>query len=133
MSPAYCYSIGSREAYLHAHDSSKGTPFRLNRPFKEVFIDVDGAQLNALIFEHPKADGIVLYFHGNAGALDTWGDIAEDFLEFPYHVIVFDYRGLVKAQVGLRVKVRCMKMRLAFMTLPSATSIWNALFLLVGL
>ena len=71
--------------------------FELNRPFKEVFIDVDGAQLNALIFEHPKADGIVLYFHGNAGALDTWGDVAEDFLEFPYHVIVFDYRGFGKS------------------------------------
>ncbi|MGB0648205.1 MAG: alpha/beta hydrolase [Bradymonadia bacterium] len=71
--------------------------FVFNRPFKEVFIDVEGAQLNALVFEHSKAEGVVLYFHGNAGALDTWGDVAEDFSDFPYHVIIFDYRGFGKS------------------------------------
>ena len=59
--------------------------FNFGRPFREVWIEVENAQLNALLFEHPEAKGVVLYFHDNAGALDTWGDVAEDFSILRYH------------------------------------------------
>ena len=71
--------------------------FSFTRQFEEVFLDVDGARLNGLVFEHPEPRGVILYFHGNAGALDSWGDVAEDFSAFPYHFVIFDYRGYGKS------------------------------------
>ncbi len=71
--------------------------FSFARPHREVFIDVPNARLNGLVFEHPNARGTILYYHGNAGALDTWGDVAQDFAPFPYHVLVLDYRGYGKS------------------------------------
>lgn len=71
--------------------------FTFQRPHKELFIDVPGARLNCLLFEHPSPQGTILYFHGNAGALDTWGDVGQDFAPFPYHVLVVDYRGYGKS------------------------------------
>lgn len=71
--------------------------FSFKRPHQEDFVDVPGARLNCLVFEHPNAIGTILYFHGNAGALDTWGDVGEDFAPFPYNLVVFDYRGYGKS------------------------------------
>ena len=71
--------------------------FSFKRPHQEVFVDVVGARLNCLVFKKPNAVGTILYFHGNAGALDTWGDVGEDFSPFPYNLVVFDYRGYGKS------------------------------------
>jgi uncharacterized protein len=71
--------------------------FSFSRPHQEVFVDVSGARLNGLVFEQPNAVGTILYFHGNAGALDTWGDVGEDFSPYPYNLVVFDYRGYGKS------------------------------------
>lgn len=71
--------------------------FSFERPHREVFIDVPDARLNCVLFEHPEARGTILYYHGNAGALDTWGDVGQDFAPFPYHVLVLDYRGYGKS------------------------------------
>ncbi|RMA64489.1 alpha/beta hydrolase [Ulvibacter antarcticus] len=61
--------------------------------FEEIFLDAqDGAQLNALHFKAEKPKGIILYFHGNAGDLSRWGEIASEYTKFDYDVLVMDYR-----------------------------------------
>ncbi|MCL6266005.1 alpha/beta hydrolase [Flagellimonas myxillae] len=72
--------------------------YSFDQPFEELFLDTpDGSRLNALHFvlENPK--GLILYFHGNAGDLSRWGQIASTFTELGYEVIVMDYRGYGKS------------------------------------
>lgn len=45
-----------------------------------------------------KSKGIILYFHGNAGSLASWGYVAEDFLPLGWDVFVTDYRSYGKSE-----------------------------------
>ncbi len=65
--------------------------------FEEIALPSDGAVIFALYFktDHPK--GVVLYFHGNAGSLRSWGTVAESFVERGYDVLMPDYRGYGKS------------------------------------
>ena len=49
--------------------------FRL--PHEEIALPVNGAVLNGLHFHpsHARPKGAILFFHGNAGALDSWGEV----------------------------------------------------------
>jgi hypothetical protein len=73
--------------------------FRFSYPgrFDEHNIAVQGASLNALHFKVAQPKGIVLYFHGNAGSLREWGDVAPDFTRRGFDLFIFDYRGFGKS------------------------------------
>ena len=66
-------------------------------PFDEVTLPAADGTIHALHFkaQHPK--GVVLYFHGNAGSLRTWGEIAGDFTTRGYDLFIPDYRGFGKS------------------------------------
>jgi len=54
---------------------------------------------------------VVLYFHGNAGSLNGWGDIAGDFIDNGYDLLIFDYRfgkstGKIKSEANLHNDAR---------------------------
>ena len=50
--------------------------FAFQRPFEELFIDTqDGASLNGLYFPVDNPKGLILYYHGNSGDLDRWGNV----------------------------------------------------------
>ena len=76
--------------------------FRL--PHEEIALPVNGAVLNGLHFRPPHAHskGAILFFHGNAGALDSWGEVAQRFAELGYDSYVFDYRGYGKSSGQIR-------------------------------
>lgn len=68
-------------------------------PFEEFFLESgDGAKLNALHFSIENPKGIIIYFHGNAGNLSRWGEIAAPFTQYGYDVVVMDYRGYGKSK-----------------------------------
>lgn len=73
--------------------------FKFNNTFQEFTIPTtDGEQLNALLFfPTDSSKGLILYFHGNAGNLQRWGDYAIDFTQLGYHVLMIDYRGYGKS------------------------------------
>lgn len=71
--------------------------FTFQERFEELNWPVDGAQINALHFRAAKSKGIVLYFHGNAGSLKSWGDVAQDFTRRGYDIVIPDYRGFGKS------------------------------------
>lgn len=54
-------------------------------------------KLHALRFSVPNPKGVILYFHGNARALDSWGYIAADLLPYGYDVVLADYRSFGKS------------------------------------
>jgi hypothetical protein len=58
----------------------------------------DGTKLNALLFKADSSKGLVFYVHGNAGALDTWGEIADVYTSLQQDFFVIDYRGYGKSE-----------------------------------
>jgi fermentation-respiration switch protein FrsA (DUF1100 family) len=56
----------------------------------------DNETINALFFDK-GSDRVVLYFHGNAGNLSSWGDAGRDLSEYGVSVLVIDYRGYGKS------------------------------------
>lgn len=69
--------------------------------FREVTLEGDGATLHALHFTVDQPKGVILYLHGNAGSLRSWGHVASDFVERGYDVLIPDYRGYGKSTGGL--------------------------------
>jgi fermentation-respiration switch protein FrsA (DUF1100 family) len=62
-------------------------------PHEEFNLETsDGAVLNGLHFKNEVPKGVILYFHGNAGDLSRWGEIALYFVEKQYDVVIMDYR-----------------------------------------
>lgn len=73
--------------------------FTFNNAFQEYFFKVDEkTQLNGLLFRADSSKGLVFYLHGNSGCIDSWGHIADVYLENNYDLFVLDYRGYGKSQ-----------------------------------
>ncbi len=73
-------------------------PFSEFSNVEEVYFPIDEqTRLHALHFQVKQSKGIVLYFHGNARALDDWGHAAIDFTRRGYEVFMPDYRGYGKS------------------------------------
>jgi len=90
---------GCRQENLLFFPERLPADFRFSFPgtFEEVFLGVDGAVLHALHFKAARPRGLVLYFHGNAGSLRTWGEIAPNFTARGYDLLIPDYRGFGKS------------------------------------
>ena len=72
--------------------------FEFENPYKEHFITMeDGAELNALHFQTQNSKGLILYFHGNAGSLERWGNVVDPFVDLGFDVLIMDYRGYGKS------------------------------------
>ncbi len=53
--------------------------YNLSRNDKEVFITTsDGETINGILFTRPGNKNVFLYFHGNAGALDSWQELSNE-------------------------------------------------------
>ncbi|MFD2822917.1 alpha/beta hydrolase [Lacinutrix iliipiscaria] len=73
--------------------------FEFTEPFEEVNIEVEkDLFLNAVLFKAEVSKGVILYFHGNAGAIHDWGKRAHLFLENNYDVLFVDYRDYGKSE-----------------------------------
>lgn len=71
--------------------------YQFDNSFDEINIPTkDGQSLNALHFYADSAKGLVLFFHGNGGALDSWGNVNEIYTNLNYDVLLVDYKGYGK-------------------------------------
>ncbi|MBR9756772.1 MAG: alpha/beta hydrolase [Algicola sp.] len=76
----------------------KNYVFEFEAPFEELNINVDdGISLNALLFKTEAPKGLIVYYHGNAGAIHDWGKRAPLYLENNYDILFVDYRGYGKS------------------------------------
>lgn len=72
--------------------------YQFEKEFEEFNLwTPDSIALNALHFKVPRPKGVILYYHGNAGNLARWGQIASQYTAYDYDVIVMDYRGYGKS------------------------------------
>jgi len=66
---------------------------------EEVFLSRSpGDILHGLHFRQENPRGVILYFHGNARALHSWGYQAYFFMELGFDVVMMDYRGFGKSR-----------------------------------
>ncbi|KAA3439538.1 alpha/beta hydrolase [Rufibacter hautae] len=73
--------------------------FRFNGPFEEISVKTpDNVLLHALLFKVENPKGVVFYLHGNAGSLDSWGDVSQVYNALGYDVFMLDYRGYGKSR-----------------------------------
>jgi alpha-beta hydrolase superfamily lysophospholipase len=71
--------------------------FDLGPDVEEVWVDVDGARLNALHLRRPGARGVVFYLHGNAGHLQSWFVNLDWWRRQGVDLFMLDYRGFGKS------------------------------------
>ncbi|OED37028.1 peptidase [Flavobacteriaceae bacterium (ex Bugula neritina AB1)] len=77
----------------------KDYTYTFDYPFEEVTIPVaKNVLLNALLFKTDSIrKGVILYFHGNAGAIHEWGERAPLYTKNGYDILFVDYRGYGKS------------------------------------
>ncbi len=72
--------------------------YTFTEPHRELTLYADdGALLNGLHFTRERPEGLIVYFHGNAGNLERWGGIVQLFVKKNWEVVVMDYRGFGKS------------------------------------
>src|SRR5438445_11052584 len=54
-------------------------PFKGN--FEEKVVESGNDKIHSLLFKVPKSKGLIIYFHGNGGAMESWGEVASDISE----------------------------------------------------
>lgn len=87
-----------RRLVFPAEKLPQGHVFPFALPGEEIRIRAsDGVELNALAFRRFGSRKLILFFHGNAGSLDSWGAIHQDYAYLKTDMIVFDYRGYGKS------------------------------------
>jgi uncharacterized protein len=73
--------------------------FHFSRQPEEIFIRTkDATNLHGLLFKSDSSKGLIFYLHGNGGALDSWGTVADVYTELQYDVFLLDYRGYGKSE-----------------------------------
>lgn len=73
--------------------------FLFPQPFKEMPVKTkDGTTLSSVLFTADNAKGVIFYLHGNAGALNSWGEVAQTYTALNYDVFMLDYRGYGKSE-----------------------------------
>ena len=73
--------------------------YQFDVPFEEINIKVAPKEhLNSLLFTTTKkaTKGVILYLHGNAGALHEWGLRSKLYTNTGYDILFVDYRGYGK-------------------------------------
>ncbi len=77
---------------------SKNFQFNTVHTYEEVYLPSEGSiQIHALHLKIGFPKGVVLYFHGNEGNIETCLPIADDFLIKGYNLFIVDYRGFGKS------------------------------------
>ncbi len=97
-----CLILYMVQEKLLFHPTVLPTTFDFNQnfstPFEEVNLTTtDNIVLNNLHFKSDESKGVVLFFHGNGGAIDSWGMGAENYMQKRYDVFYTDYRGYGKS------------------------------------
>jgi len=92
---------------FHPSKLSLNYKYEFETCYKEYFIEVDKkVKLNGLLFKADTSKGLIFYLHGNAGALDGWGKIAELYLKNNYDIFILDYRGFGKSEGKIKSKAQ---------------------------
>lgn len=78
---------------------AKNYTFQFPGNYEELnFTTTDNKLLNGILFKVENSKGLIFYLHGNGGALNSWGNIAELYTNLQYDIFILDYRGYGKSE-----------------------------------
>jgi len=81
----------------------KDFKFSFNQRFEEINIKTrDNKLLNGVLFPSDRSKGLIFYLHGNAGSINSWGEVAKRYTDLNYDVFILDYRGYGKSEGSIR-------------------------------
>ncbi|TJY31843.1 alpha/beta hydrolase [Pontimicrobium aquaticum] len=73
--------------------------YSLTYDYDEYFLNAPNeGVINTVHIKANNPQGVILYFHGNAGSLKRWSKIAEYFVAINYDVYIMDYRTYGKSK-----------------------------------
>lgn len=82
---------------------SKDFKFTFTQPFEEISVKCRGGyKLSGVLFKTDSSKGLVFYLHGNAGAINSWGDVARRYNDLQYDVFILDYPGYGKSEGAIK-------------------------------
>ncbi len=98
-----CYLLYKNQEKMVFFPEVLPDDFEFDYNAEEVFFQPQSeVRLHALHFKpDDKPKGLVMYFHGNAGSLKDWGEVAGQFMALGYEVLMPDYRGYGKSKGAL--------------------------------
>ena len=89
--------------------------FHFNIPFEERTVLVDGQRIHSLLFHPKNSKGRVLYFHGNAGDLQSWGEAGQELAQrISMDVWMPDYPGYGKSEGSITSESQLHRLGAAF-------------------
>ncbi len=95
---SYIY-INQGEMVFLASKLDKNFKFEFDNDYEEITISsFDSIKLHGILFKSVNAKGLIFYLHGNAGALNTWGNISKTYTDLGYDIFILDYRGFGKSE-----------------------------------
>src|SRR5450432_1844275 len=73
--------------------------FEFDQHFEELYFTTgDNTLLHGILFKADSSMGLIFYLHGNAGSLQSWGEIAKTYTDLHYDLFMLDYRGYGKSE-----------------------------------
>jgi len=73
--------------------------FHFDTNFEELHFNTqDNTSLHGILFKAGSSKGLIFYLHGNAGSLQSWGQIAKIYTDMHYDLFMLDYRGYGKSE-----------------------------------
>lgn len=82
---------------------AKDHRFQFEQDFVETNIrTADNTILSGVLFRAKASKGLIFYLHGNAGSIDSWGELAPVYTALGYDVFMIDYRGYGKSEGTLK-------------------------------
>ncbi len=84
---------------FHPSKTSKNYPFQFLPKTEELtFKTSDNTLLHGILIKTENSKGLIFYLHGNAGCVETWGNVAHTYTSEKYDVFLLDYRGYGKSE-----------------------------------
>lgn len=101
----FFFYVSQEKLIFQPEKLSENFVYQFPGSFEEINIkSSSGNLLNGLLFKTDSPKGVIVYFHGNAGSLRTWGNASDIFLENHYDVFISDYAGYGKSKGKLSGK-----------------------------
>lgn len=92
------YSCSQENLLFYPDKLPADYKFQFSETYEELNIPVDHeTTINGLLFKAEKSKGLIFFLHGNAGALNSWGNVARLYLKSNYDCFILDYRGFGKS------------------------------------
>lgn len=89
----YVYFYSIQDDRFKSTRLSKDYKFRFDTKFEELtFIARDGGEISSVLFKSDSSRGVICFWKGNGGNLQTWAPMASQFLKYQYDIAITDYR-----------------------------------------